>query len=131
MMLKTPVFVLCTLGFASLSADVFAISCLESGVVQQENHFILNDPVELQPQLFEFCNPSSEQVSLDRVAQSDPGVQAGWASQLAPHSCSVLMLYQQSLTFECRSDSEKPCGEYVSVCHLLSKDIPADQAGNF
>jgi len=83
--------------FVILSAAAYADVTQESGQVLIQH--------VSAPELSVFCNQTSATVFMQRVAFDNPGVQAGWSSELPAHCCSVFLADKSPFVFSCSEQS--------------------------
>ncbi len=78
------------------TTTTYAIIAQQSGKILIENVF--------SPELYVFCNQKNFTIVLDRVDFENPGVQAGWASRIPAHMCSVFLTDKGPYTFACSEE---------------------------
>ncbi len=73
---------------------------------------------KLKDSVWVFHNKSHLKVSLNRVLLKNPGLQAGWGSELQPGRWSVLVLNQPEFRLSCRSRSNSSCRHVLEIYRL-------------
>ncbi|MES2204219.1 MAG: hypothetical protein V4496_03260 [Pseudomonadota bacterium] len=102
--------------FLMLMSFLFATT-VYADITQQSGKILIQNVSA--PELDVFCNQKDSALILDRVDFNNPGVQAGWASTLPPHMCSIFFTDKSPFTFACSEESSGGFKQVDCQPHLL------------